>query len=156
MELLRQIVGQFLTGPVMKAPYHQIGQIDSRMWDPKWRARYGKHYTNLRAVIEDVNLKAFDPRFRNQAYTMASNESYLWGRRGNGPALVLVKFEKFSPVDVVRRMRGWVRRVNRGDTLMNQVNAFLAGLGNPVPAVGDARMGPGLGVIAEQGESPME
>lgn len=33
-------------------PYDNIGAVDSRWWDPKWRAAYGNSFTSLFKVLD--------------------------------------------------------------------------------------------------------
>ena len=55
-------------------PTHSIGYIDSRMWDPVWRGRYGASYTRI------ADLAGRVMQDENKGLTAASQESYGWGR----------------------------------------------------------------------------
>ena len=81
-------------------PTDNIMQIDSRMWDPEWRAQYGSAYYRL------VQLFGMFTGFTTaQTYSMASEQSFVWGSRGRGPTDILKKFAEFNPNDVVDRFK---------------------------------------------------
>jgi len=122
---LRDIISHLLTGPV-RVPYDRIGMYDSRLWDPEWAGTYGTKYTALRRVL---SYGLNDPQ---KAATVASGESYRWGRRGGRPSLMLARFENVQPKRVVGRINNIIRRVTNGENLADILNV----IGDPVPDAG--------------------
>ena len=137
---IRRLFNQFVTGGTIDVPYHRISMIDSRMWDPKWRAVYGPSYNaltrNLFFGFGDIG----------RARTVASFESYRWGR-DRRPAAVLKTFDNMTPQQVFDRLAMWLRRMARGNSAQDIIRNVLGGL-----ADGPADQGP-LQAIPEEAPS---
>lgn len=122
-ETLLRILRRLLSPRPHYIPYDSIGMIDSRMWDPEWKATYGRPYNSL------VNALSYGlDGNRNKAMSVASGESYWWGRRGGQPQGMLARFDNMTPDQVVNRLQDWVLRMTRGETL----DQILQALGDPV------------------------
>ena len=85
-----------------------------------------KPYTRL---FQSLN---FGFRDRGKAYTVASGESYYWGR-GTEPTPVLTAFAGLTPDKVYNRIRNWFNNlVNRRDAdLPAMIIRFLRQVGRP-------------------------
>ena len=104
-----------------RRPYHNIGMIDSRAWDPNWEHR--RAYRTLVNITE--NILGYGHAWSN-ARTLASNTSYWWGR-GSLPADVVSKLSNFSPQEVHRRIVFFVNRLTGGgdmNTLARAISIF--------------------------------
>ena len=125
---LQQILGSFASRPVY-VPHHNIGQIDSRWWDPEWNRTYGKSYNAL--------FRAYNYGLANssKAFTAASNESYFWGARGGSPSGVLKKFSNMKPQKVIKRINRWFAAMGRGQTLEDLILNFLRAVADPGQAM---------------------
>ena len=104
-------------------PYDSIGSIDSRMWDPEWREKYGDDYYSLwRILTWGLN----DP---GKAQTIASGDSYYWGPRGGWPMMGLPHLGTLSVEDLAARLRRWLVNVRRGfsveATIWGYLNPFV-------------------------------
>ena len=84
-------------------PGHNIMQIDSRAWDPNWA--YRRRYNALGLAMTYLTGD------RHKAFTIASNESYRWGR-DRTPAGVLLKFSDMTPSAIIQKLEYWVRYVS--------------------------------------------
>ena len=109
-ERLRRFLAQFLIGPGY-VPYDNIARIDSRAWDPNWK--YRDKYMHLARVMN------FGLNNSSKAYSVASGESYMWGRSGR-PVAILAQFDKMGIDAMIKRIRAlftfqdsfidWLRR----------------------------------------------
>lgn len=118
---IKDILERLITGPVT-VPYHKIGVRDSRLWDPEWRATYGTPYQNMLRIF---TYFIGDPQ---QAQTVASQESYRWGR-GRGPIGTLNQFSGMTPERVRDRLYVWFRAISAGNDIEGVLNAIGNGPG---------------------------
>ena len=119
-----QLARRFVTGDVYE-PYHSVGMVDSRMWDPAWRDAYGGRYRML------VRIYAFVLGDSAKAQTMASGESYWWGARGGAPTGMLTNFTQRTTVEQTYvRLRRIFTNLMRGDSFDSVLRIF----GDPVPS----------------------
>ena len=126
ISFLQEVVAEFipLNATVHLNPNRPLlvrgaGYIDSRMWDPEWKAEYGASYNNLtRALNFAFNLSL--PRWQKDAYleraqTLASEISFYWGKgseptgklsslKNLSPGVILARFRNFFTGENVRRM----------------------------------------------------
>lgn len=123
-ERFRQIISELIAAPSLRVPESNIQIIDSRMWDPVWRQTYGTAYTRL---FQSLNFGFQD---RGKAYTVASGESYYWGR-GAEPTPVLTAFAGMTPDKVYKRIRRWYGNLGRGVDLPDMIIMFFRQIGNP-------------------------
>ena len=128
-ERMRKVLNTLITGN-RPMPEDQIGIVDSRMWDPKWRRQYARPYQGL---VRGLNAGFGD---YNKALTVASYESYSWGRGGT-PSGVVKSFANMTPEQVYNRMGGWLQGLFQGQTIEEMVINFLNHVGegpvNEVP-----------------------
>jgi hypothetical protein len=129
--IFTDILESFLTRPY-RIPYDSIGTIDSRMWDPEWAGKYGSSYRGL------YNSLNYGLKNHGRALSVASGESYRWGRRGGSPIGMLKSFDNLSLRQMRDRFMSFVQRIINGETLAQ----VLRIIGDP------------LATIAEQVEVP--
>lgn len=125
-DILSRVAASFFTTPIPKWSYmdSRIGIIDSRYWDPEWRAQYGGSYNTLLKVLTYVYGHP------QVAINRASGESFMWGY-GGGPALdALRPFENLSAsrvADKIRRLFNRLRNPNQfAQAIMDPVEQMEA------------------------------
>lgn len=98
-------------------PYDSIAMIDSRMWDPKFRARVGRNYNILQ------NIFGWALNNPNKGATLASGESYYWLREDR------MRYKNTATGDAVGALRelGQLEVLNELAKFPDQLSTIIAG-----------------------------
>ena len=117
----------FVINPI-RVPSHGIKMVDSRMWDPNWRDKASWRATAriMRSTVVPSQTQ-FD---LHRAQTIASQESYRWGR-GSVPVATLARVVNMELEELVKPVRDALKRLRRGIPLLNDDP-----LRRPAPGIG--------------------